>query len=653
MKKKILYLALSLMLIVCFAFVMTSCGECTSHVDPDEDGICNNCGAEVTASGCSEHEDGDKDGYCDNCEEPMSGGRCYHENDIDGDQICDDCGHDMTKKQEMKPLWTEAEIVMRLNKCSNDSELSSQLERYLAGAGGQGDYVDQQVSQRNIAATKDTKVKVDYRYWDDDSAVNAWSMTIEHISDGVTSGSSKNVADVYSSYIYDLVGASVKGLFANLKGTSRGTGKLKGLNYFEFVYDKHNFEKEYNATKDSADVDDIQDRGFMYDWMESVTLDPQNRMYVLASDYYIDMVRAFFMIPVNKSMLEDVANKYPALTGERDQKDKDKGVTLDDFYAQVKDGEWTYQLMMDYAAAAHQDDGDGNTTKWLGDNYVGFAMSDSGVATSGIIYTTNIEVIKKTWNASKNDYDYYYPETADQFGQLATAIKNLLAAPGIVLVHAPSTTAGEWNDISDYNNSDDYLAIRNRFGAGNVLFGDIMMVGALEESEYQNMGKGAFGVLPVPIYHNNDGPVKDRYLTQIHNVGRPGAIAFNTKKFVECTAFLNYQSTQSSQILEDYYIFHLCSKIAGGGKGTVEMLDYLRNNVRTSFDKAMEDAMGVFNDASKYYKMTYMLNGSESNTPAGYVDYNVSDITTKYAQWHPAKTGYLNDLLQYFKAAKD
>ncbi len=651
MKKKILYLALTVMLLVCFVFVFASCGSCTSHVDPDGDGRCNNCGAEITAEGCSEHVDGDKNGFCDNCDEPVAGTKCYHE-DIDADKKCDHCGTDLSVKQEMKPKWDSQSIIMQLNKCSNNSELSSSLERYIAGAGGQGDYVDQQVSQRNIDATRATKVSVSYKYWEDDKNENGYSQTIDHISDFVGSQTNREVPDVYSTYIYDMVGASVKGLFANLRGTSRGSGSFKGLNYFEFVYDSYNYEKEYRETAEAEKVDDIMDRGFMYEWMESVTLDPNNRMYVLASDYYIDMVRAFFMIPVNKSLLEDVANKESMLkvTGDRDL---DGDIDLDDFYAQVLDGEWTYDLMMTYSEQVYAEDGNGATGKWLGDDFVGFALSDGGVASAGIIYTTSVKIIHNEWNSATGERTYYYPDTATEFGELTKAIKRLIDAPGVILVPEPSTTAGSDTDITGFNNSSSYLAIRNRFGAGTVLFGDIMMVGALEEPDYQNMGKGAFGVLPVPLYHNNnrEGVPKDKYLTQIHSVGRPGAIAYNTKKFVECTAYLNYQSTNSSQVLLDYYRFHLCSKIAGGGAGTVQMLDYLRNNVRTSFDKAMEDAMAVFDPTSQPYKMTYMVN-SKNGAEGSADNYDIADVTPVYTQWLPKKTGFLNTLVTWFKNAK-
>ena len=661
MKKKILCLALTVVMLLGCIAVFASCGgACTNHIDPDGDGKCNNCGADIQAAECTDHTDANNDGFCDNCDEPVGGGSgaCAHE-DINGDDLCDLCGHDMSKKVEMKPLWTSANIIMQLNKCSNNSELSSELARYVAGESSFNESIDKAIAKRNIAATDSTKVSVTYKYWDDDSTKNGWGDTIEHIDGMVNSTTIKDAPDVYSTYIFDLVGSSVKGYFANLKGTARGSGKLKGLNYFEFVYDKYNYEKEYKESLENEDAE-VADRGFMYEWMESVTLDPANRMYVLASDYYIDMVRAFFMIPVNRSILEEIANDplNADLTGDRND---DGIIDLRDFYEQVRAGEWTYKLMMDYSAAAYLEDGvDYTAGKWLGDKQVGFALSDGGVATSGIIYTTSIQTIHKVWNTERNDYDYFYPgsesdpngyeagmaEFANGFGKFVDAVENLLAGDGVILVKREYCKGDTWNDISNFSNNTEHEAIRAAFSQGTVLFGDIMMVGALEYNEYQKMDEGSFGVLPVPIYHDNideDGKAIDKYLTQIHNVGRPGAIAYNTKKFVECTAFLNYQSTNSTKILNDYYTYNLCYSTAGGDPDTVEMLEYLRDNVRTSFDKAMEDAMMVFDASSKDYKMTY-LPGNDFVAPT---------IETEYEKCVDLKQGYLDTLINYFKNAKD
>ena len=58
-----------------------------------------------------------------------------------------------------------------------------------------------------------------------------------------------------------------------------------------------------------------------------------------------------------------------------------------------------------------------------------------------------------------------------------------------------------------------------------------------------------------------------------------------------CTAYLNYLSENSAEILDEYYNYKLTWEIANGGHNQ-EMLQYIRKHVRTSFDKVFEDAIG-------------------------------------------------------------
>ncbi len=294
------------------------------------------------------------------------------------------------------------------------------------------------------------------------------------------------------------------------------------------------------------------------------------------------------------------------------------------------------------------DDGNGATTEcWIGDEQVGFAVSAGGLAASGMLYTTSVVVIEKKWNNTTNDWDYYYPDDNEALGKFNTAVQELLAAPGVAYVK--NVTSGDYN-ISTWggSGSGNYIkAIRTRFSTGNVLFGDIMLVGALEYEEYQSMREGSgFGVVVVPLYDDEAGYKENApYLTQIHNMARPGAIAKNTTKFVECSAYLNYQSTHSTDILNEYYNYELMYNIAGGAQGTVEMLKYVRANVRTSFDKAMEDAIGVFGgDAAYDIKVLPML------TTGGWA---VEDIRGQYQSVLAEKRGYLNDLIRWFESASD
>ena len=170
-----------------------------------------------------------------------------------------------------------------------------------------------------------------------------------------------------------------------------------------------------------------------------------------------------------------------------------------------------------------------------------------------------------------------------------------------------------------------------------------MLVGALEYEQYQSMSdKGGFGVVPVPLYSGRESG--DKYLTQIHVIGRPGAIGVNTTKFVEATAYLNYQSTHSTDILNDYYNYKLMYDIAGGAQGTVRMLQYIRLNVRTSFDKVFEDAIGVFHGKEAYDRKVLVMISAEGFE---------TDIRDQYAALYEVKSEYLETLVKYYETAKD
>ena len=607
MKKKLICLFLALVMMFACASVLASCGD-------------------DTGSGECDHYDDNKDGKCDDCGATLKED-CKHV-DANKDKLCDKCGADMTTVgTTINYPWSNQTLIFQFTENDNNRELSSGCHRYLAG--DDSTYtkaIDTSIDQRNARAKIATKIDVTYLYWDNTSTYG-FSKCIEQIEQIVNSKTAKNAPDVYVNFVWDITGAAVKGYFANLKGTSRGTGELAGLNYFEF---------------NNADYDEsVDNRGYMNDWMNSVTLS-QHKMYVLASDYFTDMIRAFFIIPVGIDLLEKYGED---ITGDRDG---DGEFTIDDFYEQVWAGEWTYKLMMDYSDAVKMDDGNGATTKcWIGDEQVGFALCSGGLASCGILYTTNVVVIEKQWNYDTNDWNYFYPEDNEPLGELNKAVQELLAAPGVAYV--TGTTSGEYN-ISTWGGSgsgNHIKAIRTRFSTGNVLFGDIMLVGALEYSEYQSMREGSgFGVVVVPLYNKDAGFKKDApYLTQIHVMARPGAIAKNTTKFVECTAYLNYQSTHSTDILNEYYNYELMYNIAGGAQGTVRMLQYVRENVRTSFDKVMEDALGTFHGQEAYdIKVLVMMTKNS---------WGVDDIRGEYKAVLEKKKAYLKDLVEWFETAAD
>ena len=604
MKKRIISMLLVLVLAFSFVCILASCGGDTS-------------------TECA-HYDNDGNGRCDECNERIV---VRHDcADEDGDGLCDECGEVYIAPEDIIDYpWDKDSLLFQFTDNDNNKELSSGCRRYLAGdltgldASAKGD-IDTSIENRNKAATAATGISVQYLYWPNNNTDYSWSSCIKRIEEIVTSKSEKGCPDLYVTFIYDLVGASVKGYFANLKGTSRQNGN----NYFKFN------EIDYNEEVDNG--------GYMNEWMNSVTLS-MDKKYVLASDYFTDMVRAFFIMPIGVGILEQVG---PEVNGVDE-------FGLHDFYDQVWNMEWTYAKLMEYSAAAYADDGVEATSKpWIGDKQIGFAFSKGGVAGSGLMYTTKVRVISQIPN-DKGGYDYIYPTENEDLYEWIEAAKNLWTCQGIIQVSGnvddPAYSQTQWGNSH-------LTVIRKRFSQGAVLFGDIMMVGALEYSEYQSMRDiGGFGVTVVPLYEYHEG---DRYLTQIHNVARPGAIAYNTQKFEQCTAYLNYQSTHSTEILNEYYNYELMYNIAGGAQGTVRMLQYVRDNVRTSFDKAIEDAAAEFSEGGKNGPVgDAKVNVICADTGAVAYGLGRDGLREKYDSNLVLKQDALDNLVDYFKTAAD
>jgi hypothetical protein len=215
----------------------------------------------------------------------------------------------------------------------------------------------------------------------------------------------------------------------------------------------------------------------------------------------------------------------------------------------------------------------------------------------------------------------------------------LFNSKGVIAV-SPSDTFG-------YADTD-LKAIRARFASDNVLFGGVICLGSLEYDEYKKMngqGGSGYGIVPVPLYRTDyvdaTGATKvDDYLTQIHNIGRIGAISYTTEKFAQCSAYLNYQSTHSTDILNEYYDYKLQYDVVGTGvKGNVEMLKYIRFNVRSSFDKAFEDALGKYYSATDDEAMKQQWHTMIKN--AGY---KLTDMDSYYDSLTPTKAWRLYNL---------
>ncbi len=483
--------------------------------------------------------------------------------DEDDDDKCDACGATMLIPYNFEAKystynWGTTDIVVCLNEDSNNQELSSELRRYLAGDTKnvqKTDDIDYYVSQRNARALQMTKVNPIYTYWgenDNDYANSHWGQTITRMVETVLANAPGS-PDVFVNQMYDMVSASLQKAFANIRTTKLSGGD----NNFSFM------EKEFQAYSKEFG----EEFGYMMEYMSELGFS-LNKQYLIASDYFIDLVRAFFVVPMNLNLLNEI--DVSLSSGDRDG----NGIfNTDDFYAMVTKGEWTYDMMAQYSAAIYSNDS--TITGGSMDDTNGFVLIINGLPSSGIFYTSSVQVFEREYNEATGYYDCYYPNTNEDLYNFCDALSELVSSVGVYV--PPRATVS-------------HLGVRTAFTSDKLLFGGIILLGSLEYQEYQDMkSSGGFGVLPVPVYQAGDS-----YRTLIHNMGRIAAISANTKVFAQCSAFLDYQSTHSTEILDEYYRYKLQYEVADASEGNIEILRYIRKNVRSGFDKAYEDAIGYY-----------------------------------------------------------
>ncbi len=502
--------------------------------------------------------------------------------------------------------WNETQIRFELTKDNAAQELESGCERYYAGGGlNNPTDLDLDIRARNIAAAKAANVKVDFTYAGEVSNETGWGENIDRIVKNAASSATDN-PDIYCNYAYDLTCAQLRGAFYNLKDTKDTRG-----NWFRFT------ERDYNPVSDNY-FDSEAGEGYFYDYMKSLSLS-DDKMYCLASNYCTDLVRAFLVVPVNISMLNEFTGEN-SYTGDMED--------FDDFYDLVWRSEnrseayqegWTYKVLAYYANRVYSDlPGDSP----LADRVGFIAGCTSGLVSSGFLYTSNVKIITKT-PSGNGSYKFEYPEANEALNTFATAITELFTENNGIL-----TVTGEEAKAYDADARTELTMIRNKFASDGVLFGGIVAVGSLEEDAYQQMrteGEG-FGIVPVPLYRSVDeNGDPQEYQTLVHNIARIIAISRATTDFAQCSAYLDYVSKNSADILEQYYGEKLEAATAGAAADqNSKMLTYIRNHVRDCFDKTFEDAISDFysNQAGSSAQVTaskwheFLGNANRFNCPS-------------------------------------
>ncbi len=541
--------------------------------------------------------------------------------DSNGDKACDTCGknmadiYDVTAKYNQYN-WDITQIYVCLNENSNDQELSSELRRYLAGDTTKKESIDVDVARRNALAEATTRVKVQYIYWGEGDTLDKtaegesakWSESITRMKKTVETNAPK-APDIYVNQIYDMVAATLQGCFANILATG-----VEGRdNYFSFVDPEFN---EYrNATSSDGKGTDGEEWGYMMEYMSELGFSTK-KQYLIASDYFIDLVRAFFVVPMNLNLLGQIDKNAVAVYDKPADRNDDGKFNVDDFYSMVMDGEWTYDTLIAYSNAIFSNTSQNPNGSM--DDINGFILTPSnGMISSALLYTTSVKIFDRVLDEETGFYSCSYPDKNEELDAFCKKLAEMVAADGVYVERV------------------DHLDVRAKFTSNQVLFGGIILLGSLEYQAYQEMKEGdGFGILPVPVYRYGDS-----YLTMIHNMGRIAAIAANSGEFTQCTAYLDYQSTHSTDILNNYYEYKLEYDMAGGTAGNIYILEYIRENVRSAFDKTYDDAIGNY------------VGNNESSSWAGIIskaDFSETTMRDKYETNKNARVAAFNKIIEQY-----
>ena len=460
--------------------------------------------------------------------------------------------HDRTKTY----YWEENQsILIEMNLSSEKKELSALTKRYMAGMAEEGQVLntrlDQLVYDRNTAAYTATNMTVNYVFIDD--GTYDWNKYHGPISNAIAAPT-EDTPDVYCGLAWDLGAASAKGCFTNLKSTTRGQGN----NYFTFN------EANYNA--------EFDDEGYFYELMTSMS-PVDDKMYIYASNYNIDVIRAIYCLPVSITLLESISlDKIAETAGEFTytwDSDEDGEWTVDDFYDIVMTNNWTYDMLGVLGGAVYSNDS-GSAEPNLNDT-LGFVYDwYKGLQCAGVIFSNDVQLFEKTYNTEGTPV-YSVPVTNDDFIELVDEFGSIFNYAGNITMY---NTPSGYNSVLE--------GIRARFSEDKILFGGIITVGALDYAEYQGM-EGGFGIVPVPLANNTK-----EYVSAIHNIARVMGIAKTSTKFEQISAFLDYQALNSDEVMATYYSL-LQYDTVGGEQYNIAVLDILRNSLGDNSKQYLEN----------------------------------------------------------------
>lgn len=331
---------------------------------------------------------------------------------------------------------------------------------------------------------------------------------------------SADTPDLYVDQVFGMVRAQMQGNLMNVL-TEEETS------HFEFGSKTENENGWYNR------------------YMNGFNFASDEKMYLLAGDYFMDVIRMLNLTAVNLTDFE-------ALFLKGDNARPELGTGRDYLYNTVEQGEWTVDKMVEWSSVAYKDTN--NNSKKDQDDRLGLIVYNGGPSAMGILPSADVSL----YEVSKDSTRYSVGASKTAVNAI-NAWQGAFASKGVHLLKSPEVS--------------DYAGLTSTFIDGDALFATGIQLFQLETQEMKGMEKEKC-LVPFPKL-----TVDDDYCVFTHDNARVGGILKSTGKFEAVSAWVQAASVSSTKILDEYYNVALKYK-NGTDYGSTKMLDIVYDNIR-------------------------------------------------------------------------
>ncbi|MBE6567351.1 MAG: hypothetical protein E7657_01690 [Ruminococcaceae bacterium] len=394
--------------------------------------------------------------------------------------------------------------------------------------------VAKEVLARNARVSEELGINIKY------STTNLRYPEVFSDIESIVMTSAKNSPDIYSNDLIGLGKAMVNGFLWNVKNPGEGV-----KNYFDFSKD-----------------------GWYEEYIKGCTFD-QEKLYIFAGDYFIDMIRMAWAIYVNETIF--TANISQT-----------KWKSLDEFYADVEAGLWSMDDLATMVTDMHADGAGGTPGKAdRTDEIIGMALNHT---TDWVFASTSEADI--FYQDKEDGYKPKVVETATKFIQVSDKWMTLANSTGAIETESSVQGVKEATTI---------------FLEGKTLF----VASRLGEMESQAVRefKADKGLVPFPKWNLSE---QEDYHTVIHNQVELGAILNSAKAFSAASALMQFLNEESEKVVYTYYEKGLKYKY-NDNKNARAMMDLIRETSDAPFGFEIGDLTHeTFYTADGAKKLTLM-----------------------------------------------